>query len=223
LALKKEESLVFGGYDVNGDHLDKAIELGIISQKFDAEKEAIAWADTIILSIPVNAIKDWLEENLDILSKEQLVVDFGSTKGPICQSVIDHENRSQYLAAHPIAGTEHSGPHAAFSELYKGMNLIICDAEQTDNKLLSQFEQLAIKAGFYLTKMESGEHDRHLAYISHLSHITSYVLSNTVLKKEKDGEIILELADLVLHPLSDWPKVHQLCGVPFSWKTKTWF
>ena len=194
LSLKKDEQLKFGGYDIDAKNLEEAKKLGIITELFNDQEEAINWADTILLAIPVNAIKGWLKGNLSKLRKDQLVVDFGSTKGAICESVEDHPNRSQYLSAHPIAGTEHSGASAAFASLYEGMNLIICDEEKTDPTLSSAFEKLAVAAGFYLTKMDSKEHDRHLAYISHLSHITSYVLSNTVLNKEKDGEIILELA-----------------------------
>ena len=99
-----------------------------------------------------------------------------------------------FLATHPIAGTEHSGPQAAFPELFTNQNLIICEREKTADELVEGFLGLARGAGFYFTFMSAKEHDRHLAYISHLSHISSFVLSNTVLQKEKDGEVILDLA-----------------------------
>ena len=121
-------------------------------------------------------------------------MDFGSTKASICEVVDKHPNRSQFIAAHPIAGTEHSGPAAAFSTLFHNQNLILCDTDRNEQSIVQWFEGLAKEAGFYITKMNAKEHDRHRAYISHLSHISSYVLSNTVLKKEKDGEVILDLA-----------------------------
>ena len=118
LSLKKDEQLKFGGYDIDAKNLEEAKRLGIITELFNDQEEAINWADTILLAIPVNAIKGWLEENLSKLRKDQLVVDFGSTKGAICESVEDHPNRSQYLAAHPIAGTEHSVSSSAFASIY---------------------------------------------------------------------------------------------------------
>jgi len=193
LALRNRSEIDFAGYDLSQDHLSKAEEKGIISQSFSLE-EGMEWADFIFLGTPVNGIKELLPIVLDKVREDQLVVDFGSTKQSICLAIADHPNRSNYLAAHPIAGTEHSGPDAAFSELFREQNLIICEKEKTDEQLTKDFLNLAKEAGFYFTFMSAYEHDKHLAYISHLSHISSYVLSNTVLQKEKDGEVILDLA-----------------------------
>lgn len=194
LALKKNEGLNFAGFDQNKAYLSKACDLGIVDQTFDNLSEGIDWADFVVLAIPVKGIKILLPKILDQLAPHQFVVDFGSTKKSICLAVDGHSKRNQFIAAHPIAGTEHSGPEAAFEDLFKGKNLILCDTEKSASDKLSIFEELSIQAGFYLTKMSASEHDRHLAYISHLSHITSYVLSQTVLNKEKDGEVILDLA-----------------------------
>lgn len=194
LALNSRDDLVFAGVDEKIDALEEAKKLGIISRSFSSLPLSLEWADLIVLSIPVNGIKQVLPSLLDELRDGQLVVDFGSTKLSICDAVIDHPRRNQFLAAHPIAGTEHSGPKAAFPELFLDKNLILCESEKTEKSLLDRFESLALDAGFYLSKMDAKEHDRHLAYISHLSHITSYALSNTVLTKEKDGEVILDLA-----------------------------
>lgn len=193
LSLKDRKELTFGGCDLLEDHLVKAKEKGVISEVFSLE-EGIKWADVILLGVPVNVIKKMLPKVLDSISEEQLVVDFGSTKETICNAVKDHPKRKNFLAAHPIAGTEHSGPTASFSSLFKGQNLIICEKEKSESELASKFIEIAKDAGFYFTYMSAQEHDRHLAYISHLSHISSYVLSNTVLQKEKDGEVILDLA-----------------------------
>ncbi|MEM6641644.1 MAG: prephenate dehydrogenase [Bacteroidota bacterium] len=193
LALRNKVDLTFAGYDISEENLASAKGKGLISQAFSL-KGGLKWADLILLGTPVDSIKDLLPGILSDLEKNQLVVDFGSTKTSICEAVEDHPNRNQFLAAHPIAGTENSGPGAAFASLYQNQNLIICEKEKTDNLLAEDFLGLAKAAGFYFTFMSAEEHDRHLAYISHLSHISSFVLSNTVLQKEKDGEVILDLA-----------------------------
>ena len=194
LALKEQKNVELGGVDLDQEAMKDALALGIVSQSFPSISEGLKWADVIILSVPVDAIKKLLPEILNHLEDHQTVIDFGSTKASICHSVNTHPRRSQFIAAHPIAGTEHSGPKAAFAELYNDKNLILCDTDRSDADKLSKFEALALEVGFYLTKMDAEEHDRHLAYISHLSHITSFALSNAVLKREKDGEVILELA-----------------------------
>ncbi|MFT6867618.1 MAG: prephenate dehydrogenase [Cyclobacteriaceae bacterium] len=194
LALKSRKEFVFGGYSRKSTTLDRAAELDIIKIKFEDLSEGIRWADWIILSIPVDVIKNMLPGILDQLREDQLVVDFGSTKGAICEEVKAHPRRDNFLAAHPIAGTEYSGPEAAFPGLFQDKCLIICEEEKTNESLRQSFEELALTIGFFIVKMGATEHDRHLAYISHLSHVTSYALSNTVLSKEKDGEVILELA-----------------------------
>ena len=193
LALRKSREVQFAGTDRSPDHLQRAKERGIITHSMSLE-EGIQWADFILLGTPVDTIKQLLLGLLDTVRDDQLVVDFGSTKETICEVVDGHAKRKNFLASHPIAGTEHSGPDAAFPELFKNQNLIICEREQTNELLLQDFIRLAKRVGFYFTFMSAAEHDRHLAYISHLSHISSYVLSNTVLQKEKDGEVILDLA-----------------------------
>lgn len=193
LALRNRKDVEFGGCDLSREHLRTAEQLEIISGSYDL-KQGLDWADFILLGTPVDTIKQILPEILDQVREDQLVVDFGSTKVTICNGVKNHPNRNQFLAAHPIAGTEHSGPAAAFPELFKDQNLIICEQEESDEVLTQNFLNLARNAGFYFTFMSAREHDRHLAYISHLSHISSFVLSNTVLQKEKDGEVILDLA-----------------------------
>ncbi|MEO1254064.1 MAG: prephenate dehydrogenase [Bacteroidota bacterium] len=194
LALKKKKGFSFGGYDLDSDSLKDAKKLGIIDEHYDSLERGIKWADLIVLAIPVKGIKELLPRILDQVNDKQVVVDFGSTKTSICKVADNHWRRRSFIAAHPIAGTEHSGPSAAFEQLYQGKNLILCDTEKSDSQKLLAFESLAEAAGFYITKMNSKEHDRHLAYISHLSHVSSYALSNAVLKKEKDGEVILDLA-----------------------------
>lgn len=183
-----------GGFSRNPANLDRSMGLGIIDKKFNSFNEGLDWADWIILSIPVDAIQQQLPGILDKIRKDQLVIDFGSTKSTICESVRNHLNRNRFLAAHPIAGTEHSGPEAAFATLFDQKMMIICEQEATEKQALEKFTRVCQELSMKLEFMEATAHDRHLAYISHLSHITSFALSKTVLDKEKDGEIILELA-----------------------------
>lgn len=183
-----------GGYSRNPANLDRSIELGIIDRKFTSMEEGVRWADWVILSIPVDVIQKLLPGILDMLGEGQMVVDFGSTKGKICESVRQHPNRRQFIAAHPIAGTEYSGPEAAFATLFHEKLMILCEEELSDPAALARFREVCTGLGMRIEAMQAGAHDRHLAYISHLSHITSFALSNAVLEKERDGDIILELA-----------------------------
>ncbi|MBV6643323.1 MAG: prephenate dehydrogenase [Cyclobacteriaceae bacterium] len=195
LAMQQQKMLdQAGGYSRNPENLDKSISLGIIQQKFDSLEAGISWADWIILSIPVDAIVKLLPGILDKLNSGQAVIDFGSTKGSICEAIRNHKNRSQFIAAHPIAGTEYSGPEAAFPKLFENKSMLICEKELTDPELMGQFEKLCIRLSMKVDYLGATDHDRHLAYISHLSHVTSYALSNAVLAKEKDGSVILEMA-----------------------------
>lgn len=195
LALQQHKKLEqAGGYSRNPINLDKSVSLGIIQKKFSDLEEGISWADWIILSIPVDAIIKMLPGILDVVRTDQAVIDFGSTKRSICAAVAQHPNRSRFIAAHPIAGTEYSGPEAAFPGLFDKKSMLICEKESTDTALIEAFEKLCIQLSMKVDFLTAEDHDRHLAYISHLSHVTSYALSNAVLNKEKDGSIILEMA-----------------------------
>ncbi|MCH3883319.1 prephenate dehydrogenase/arogenate dehydrogenase family protein, partial [Tenacibaculum aquimarinum] len=130
---KNNPETVIYGIDTSEDHLDKAIELGVIQEK--AVLDDIEKADLVIVSIPVDATVKLLPIILDKISDNGLVVDAGSTKEAICKAVEHHPKRRNYLACHPIAGTENSGPTAAISGLYVGKTNIICEVEKTTFKL----------------------------------------------------------------------------------------
>ena len=193
LMLKKADHTI-AGYDISQDHLVEAQQLGLIERAFSDLYEALQWADGVILSIPVGAIKESLPKVLDIIQQYQFVIDFGSTKSTICESVAYHENRSRFLAAHPIAGTEYSGPSAAFPGLYEGKTMIMCETEKTDSDVVEIFRGWCALGNMSLVDMTPQNHDKHLAYISHLSHVIAFSLSNAVLEKERDDNLILELA-----------------------------
>ena len=181
------------GVDRNSDHATTAMELGLIDQIL-GDDEAIKAADLIILAIPVNALNTYLPHVLDIIKEDTVVIDAGSTKSSICKVISNHPRRNQYVAAHPIAGTENSGPTAAFHGLFKDKTNIICESGKTSVHALELamkvFEALEMKTIF----MEAEEHDKHVAYVSHLSHVSSFLLGQTVLDIEKDEKNIFDLA-----------------------------
>ncbi|HNE51229.1 MAG TPA: prephenate dehydrogenase, partial [Chitinophagales bacterium] len=172
---------------------DLALRLGLVD-KIATKAEAIAQADLIILTVPVNSLIEELKYVLDRIQPHQVVTDMGSTKGGIIDAVKSHPNRQQYVASHPMAGTENSGPTAAIPHLFKDKVCIICDKENSNSTSLKVVEEMYGILGMRLKYMEAHKHDVHAAYISHISHISSFVLAATVLEKEKDEEAILEMA-----------------------------
>ncbi len=189
---KNNPDVVIYGIDTNEDHLDKAKELGIIQEK--ATLDDLENADLVIVSIPVDATVKLLPIILDKISDNGLVVDAGSTKEAICKVVEHHPKRRNFLASHPIAGTENSGPTAAISGLYIGKTNIICEVEKTTFKLQEKALKLFTDIGMRIRYMDPVSHDKHIAYVSHLSHISSFMLGKTVINKAKNERDIFDMA-----------------------------
>ncbi|WP_405573308.1 prephenate dehydrogenase [Winogradskyella sp. Asnod2-B02-A] len=185
------KSNVFG-IDKREAHLDEAIDLKIIDHK--ANFEDLEKADLVIIAIPVNATVNVLPKVLDEISDNAIVFDVGSTKEHICFTVKNHPKRRNYLAAHPIAGTEHSGPKAAINGLYKNKTNIICEVEETAFKLQEKALKLFSDLGMRIRYMNPKAHDKHIAYVSHLSHISAFMLGKTVIDKEKNERDIFDMA-----------------------------
>ncbi|MBP1838240.1 prephenate dehydrogenase [Formosa algae] len=180
------------GVDKNVDHLNQALVSGLIDEKSDLN--AVKTADLVILSIPVDASVSLLPEILDLVSEDTLVIDVGSTKLDACQKVEHHVNRRNYLACHPIAGTEFSGPQAAIYDLFKNKTNIICEVEKTAFKLQERALQVFSDLGMRIRYMNPESHDKHIAYVSHLSHISSFMLGKTVIDKERNERDIFDMA-----------------------------
>ncbi|MGM5468703.1 prephenate dehydrogenase [Flavobacteriaceae bacterium LMO-SS05] len=185
------ESSIFG-IDTNIAHLDEAIQLKVIDAK--ATYTDLKRAEIVILSIPVDAAVIELPKLLDLVSDTCLVIDVGSTKRDICKSVENHPKRRNFLAAHPISGTEFSGPKAAIHNLYKNKTNIICEVEKTAFKLQEKALKLFAEMGMRIRYMNPEAHDKHIAYVSHLSHISSFMLGKTVIEKEKNEHDIFDMA-----------------------------
>jgi prephenate dehydrogenase len=183
----------FSGVDVSESHGKEALKLGIVD-KVTSEDKALGDADVVILAIPVNALGALLPSILDAVKASAVVIDTGSTKSQICKAVANHPRREQFVAAHPLAGTENSGPGAAFEGLFIGKTNIICEKERTSEKALAVAQKIFDTLGMRTIFMEPDEHDKHVAYVSHLSHVSAFLLGHTVLDIEKDEKNIFNLA-----------------------------
>lgn len=189
---KNNPDVVIHGISRKDSTLDKALELKLIDKK--ATLDDIENADLVIVSIPVDATVKLLPIILDKISDTGLVVDAGSTKEDICKAVENHPKRRNFLAMHPIAGTEHSGPTAAIEGLFQGKTNIVCEVEKTTFKLQEKALKLFTDIGMRIRYMNPVDHDKHIAYMSHLSHISSFMLGKTVIEKEKNERDIFDMA-----------------------------
>ena len=185
-------SSVIYGIDNSFENLQKAKEIGLID--FVISFNDLHKMDLILVAVPVNHSLSLIPKVLDLVNSNALVFDVGSTKEAICTLLNNHPKRGNYLAAHPMAGTEFSGPEAAQKGLYVGKTNIICEFEKTDIKLrkiaLKIFKSLNMKTIY----MDPKSHDVHVAYVSHLSHISSFMLGKTVIEKEENENNIFDLA-----------------------------
>lgn len=189
---KNNPEVVIHGISRKEETLQKALHLKLIDKK--ATLEDVKNADLVIVSIPVDATVKILPTVLDKISDTTLVIDAGSTKQAICKSVENHSRRRNFLACHPIAGTENSGPTAAIAGLYIGKTNIICEVEKTTFKLQEKALELFTKIGMRIRYMDPVSHDKHIAYVSHLSHISAFMLGKTVINKEKNERDIFDMA-----------------------------
>lgn len=180
------------GIDTNKKHVQEAIALGVIDK--ESSFEDLAAADFVIVSVPVDIAMTLLPKVLDVIGEQTIVFDVGSTKTPICEALANHPKRRNFVAAHPIAGTEFSGPSAAIKGLFQGKTNIICEVEKTTFKLQEKALELFKELGMRIRYMDPKSHDKHIAYVSHLSHISSFMLGKTVINKEKDEQDIFDMA-----------------------------
>jgi prephenate dehydrogenase len=181
------------GVDIHSKHIQEAQSLGLVDRVLPEDK-ALNIADLVILAIPVNTLAALLPSILDTIKDGTVVIDAGSTKSQICRVVSNHPRRSQFVAAHPLAGTENSGPTAAFAGLFAGKTNIICERERSSEQAIALAGKLFGVLGMNTIYMEPDEHDRHVAYVSHLSHVSAFLLGHTVLDIEKDEKQIFNLA-----------------------------
>ena len=180
------------GVDSNEGHARKALELELVDA-MDSLDAAIAVSDVVILAIPVDTIARMLPSILDKIDR-QILIDLGSTKSALVNCVSAHPKRGRYVAAHPMWGTEYSGPEAAVKGAFENQAVIICNADESDADAVEWTRNMFRKIGMHLLDMRADDHDLHAAYVSHISHITSFALANTVLEKEREDQAIFEMA-----------------------------
>jgi prephenate dehydrogenase len=180
------------GVEANPDHAAKALELGLVDEVLPLE-QAIEESDVVILCIPVDKMTGLLPRVLDQVS-HQIVLDAGSTKGQLIDAVKEHPNRGRYVATHPMWGTEYSGPAAAVKHAFENKAVVLCNTAESDADAIAWVKNSFRKIGMHLLEMNAHDHDLHAAYVSHISHITSFALANTVLEKEREDQAIFELA-----------------------------
>ncbi|MBC8035120.1 MAG: prephenate dehydrogenase [Chitinophagaceae bacterium] len=180
------------GVDANKEHLQKALSLGLVDEVMDWEP-ALDQADLVIIAIPVNAVGEIILPLLNRI-QHQVLMDVGSTKQAVCELVRSHPMHKRFVATHPMWGTEYSGPEAAVRGAFANKAVVICNKEESHPGAIEMVENMYRAIGMHLLYMDAMAHDLHAAYVSHISHITSFALANTVLEKEREDQAIFELA-----------------------------
>ena len=206
------------GVDSSKIHQQQAMDRELVDEIMELE-DAIASSDVIILAIPVDTLVKLLPAVLNKVDK-QIVIDLGSTKSQSINAVKDHPKRGRYVATHPMWGTEYSGPQAAVRGAYENKAVIICNADESDADALEWTKAMYKKIGMRLLEMEAKAHDLHAAYVSHISHITSFALANTVLEKEKEQQAIFELASAGFESTVRLAKSNPAMWVPIFMQNK---
>ncbi len=180
------------GVDNNPDHARLALEKELVDEMVSLER-ALDEAEVLVLAIPVDQARQLLPSILDKID-QHILLDLGSTKSQLIEAVRTHPRRGRYVATHPMWGTEYSGPAAARADAYANKAVVLCNTNETDADALEWTKNMYQKIGMHLLEMEAASHDLHAAYVSHISHITSFALANTVLAKEQEDQAIFEMA-----------------------------
>ncbi|MCR5888137.1 prephenate dehydrogenase [Hymenobacter sp. J193] len=181
------------GVDQNTDNARRAQELGLVDETTADLAAAVRRADLVVVAVPMDAMLTVVPQVLDEV-KQQVVIDVGSTKATLLAHLQEHPRRSRFVAVHPMAGTEYSGPEAAVPDLFADKTLVVCDAQYSDADAVQLVERVFQGLGMHLLFLDAADHDLHAAYVSHISHITSFALALTVLEKEKEEQRIFDLA-----------------------------
>ncbi len=206
------------GIDNNETHLAEAIALGVVDAA--ATFDDLCYADFVIVSVPVDIALIILPKVLNVIGDQTIVFEVGSTKMPICEAVANHPKRRNYIATHPIAGTEFSGPSAAIKGLFQGKTNIICEVEKTTFKLQEKALDLFKALGMRIRYMDPKSHDKQIAYVSHLSHISAFMLGKTVIDKEKHEQDIFDMAGSGFESTVRLAKSHPEMWVPIFKQNK---
>ncbi|MBG8554580.1 prephenate dehydrogenase [Hymenobacter guriensis] len=181
------------GVDQDAANARRAQELGLVDETTADLAAAVRRADLVVVAVPMDAMLTVVPQVLDEVA-QQVVIDVGSTKATLLAHLQEHPRRSRFVAVHPMAGTEYSGPEAAVPDLFTDKTLVVCDAQHSDPDAVQLVERVFRDLGMHLLFLDAAAHDLHAAYVSHISHITSFALALTVLEKEKEEQRIFDLA-----------------------------
>lgn len=181
------------GAESSAEHAQEALRLGLADRIVPLE-EGIPEADLIVLATPADALPLLAVKTLNRVTDKQIVTDVGSIKAELCEVLSMHARRGRFVAAHPMWGTEYSGPSAARREAFAGCNVVLCETERSDADALAAVEEIYRTLGASTLRMDPEEHDLHAAYVSHISHVSSFALALTVLEKEREDRHIFDLA-----------------------------
>ena len=176
---------------------EAALRIGLCDELVSFE-DCVRRSDIVVIAVPVGTAVKMLPQVLDIFSEEgnagKIVIDTCSTKSQIVRVAHYHQMRGRFVATHPMAGTEYSGPWAAMPNLFDGRACIFANSEESDPQALRIVEELYDALNMRPIYMNADNHDAHTAYVSHISHVTSFALALTVLDKEQDEKHIFDLA-----------------------------
>lgn len=185
------------GVEADSINAAAAKSIGLVDETMDLD-DCIGQSDIIVIAVPVGAAVTMLPAILDKFGNmadcKKVVIDVCSTKENLAKVSHYHPMRKNYVASHPMAGTEYSGPWAAMPGLFDGRACILCNSEESSPRAVKLIENMYTVLNMRLTYMNSHNHDVHTAYVSHISHVTSFALALTVLEKEKDEKHIFDLA-----------------------------
>ena len=181
------------GVEKSDENAAEALRLGLADRIVTLE-EGVPQADLVVLATPVDTIPLMAVQALNHVTDRQVVMDMGSIKAELCEVISMHARRGRFVAAHPMWGTEYSGPRAAQHGAFTGRNAVLCEAERSDADALATVERIFRTLDVPVVYMGAEEHDLHAAYVSHISHVTSFALALTVLEKEREERHIFDLA-----------------------------
>ena len=181
------------GVEKSDENAAEALRLGLADRIVTLE-EGVPQADLVVLATPVDTIPLMAIKALNHVTDRQVLMDMGSIKAELCEVISMHARRGRFVAAHPMWGTEYSGPRAAQHGAFTGRNAVLCEAERSDADALATVERIFRTLDVPVVYMGAEEHDLHAAYVSHISHVTSFALALTVLEKEREERHIFDLA-----------------------------
>ncbi len=203
------------GWNRTTAHAERALELGLVDEVAERIEDLLDQCDLVVLAMPVNILAERLPHFLDKARPGQIFIDVGSTKQALVDAVKDHPNRAAFVACHPMAGTERSGPDAAVDHLFRNRFTLLIDPEASAPAAVAKVSALWKAVGAVLATMSAEEHDRTAALLSHMPHVLAYALSRTIKEAERNqalnarfaGGGLASMTRIAHSPISMWQPI----------------